>query len=67
MAVKCIPLLKFLSMFRFLPKFVAIFPIIPIQKVFLELAGNRENKMHSNSWKGKDTGREILVQKPVML
>lgn len=62
MAVKYIPLLKFYSVYQFLPKFVTIFPIIPIEKVFLTFVANRENKIHSNSWKRKDTGREIFLQ-----
>lgn len=63
MAVKC----HFYSMLQFLPKFVTIFPIIFVEKVFLVFVAHRENKMHCNSWKGKDIEREILVQKPVML
>lgn len=42
--------------------FVTIFPIIPVEKVFLTFVANRENKIHSNSWKRKDTGREIFLQ-----
>lgn len=59
---------KFYSVSQFLHKFVTIFSIIPTEKVFLVFGGNEENKMHSNSWKRKaPIGREVFVQKPVML